>query len=1126
MGIVCPNVSHPDYKKLVEKYGKDKAIEMFIDNSYEMPKVEAPKGVVERVLGKISFPFNTTMDLIRDNPKVAAKIIDDLNRDHPAVRIAKDRILDKDGKYTEFKPGEKGMHYRNAFESVVAWSNDASLETPPHEYAHHYIEMFYDSPLVQAAIEKYGGIEPVAELMGRHYAKKKLSNSAVNFINDFWQMVKKYFGNVDIGYDLSEAFYNNKKLMAKQSAGLATMNYQKMGSRGGVRKRYAGGYDMADQGFNKLPSSVDLTVDEREAMYDAKARETLRKAGITIGNYDSAKPDQAARKITNHIANFKARHAIVVGGKSVYKGSLIDTRLLHDLDDWLYKEGNMEKLTNASFNNSELPQDTALDTDKKYIDILAEMQVADDYKIKLDNSIQDGKGNYYNKQDAIIKATKEIERSQKKRDQMYDKYIKFKPLKKLVKKVEKALLYQLNGRLISKYISGSSSSFLYQSFYKALNNAENERNNMMIEFNEKLMQDSFASDYGNWSYFKGKSTYEFNDINDLDTETYKFETLDGNPRNIKITKAEMLSVYLMDRQDRSRLSMEGNGIILNDKIEGRDIPVNETYKMSPETIKEISDKVKNDPKMEKVISGIDSAMRYMEGNVSETYFHENGIPFTTQKDYFPVYGGSKNFDERKHKSSIDDFRSLNLSLGEGHPIRIVDPIQVVNSYKVASATYSAMAIPIANNKKIIERVEDQFHGTKEEPYIKAMKTIINQLEDRSHLYSGQGEQEWEQVINKLTSNFAVAVLGMNLPVMAKQSVSFLTAMEAIDGKHLRKAGFGSRMYPVINPMEIFKALEMSNPTKGNSILPMEWNLDTNSGTFALMKEHSPALRARLDGMVNREMAEALMNQDQGSDIVTIPGFKKPDGTHFKISKTRLMEGIRVFDAVTVQNLWKAAEFEAVEEFGLKRGTPEFYEHVAIRTEEIVSETQPNNNITDRSTLSNLPNPLARFVTQFSSATSKIAQMQIDGVITYLADPTTANLQNMLQRSANIMITTSLTMTIMDALRTALLHGYDDDDELMKDILIAGTVNGLSYYYGIGQIIKGVGSQLDDKPFYQSLQHPVNAMGQDLIQVLSNAGKGNLVQAATKAMELTMKSKGISTNPLVSGRALIRKYSDD
>ena len=359
MGTVCPNLSHPDYKALVESYGEDIAIQMFVDNEYQIPTVENNKRPIERVMNKISFPFRSTFDLISEYPKVAEKIIDKLNKDYADVKIVKDRILKEDGTYTEIKPGEQGMHYRNAFQSVVAWANDAYLETPPHEYAHHYIEMFYDTPLVQEAIKKYGGIEPVAEMMGRYYAKKAMSNYFTNFVKSFWQKVKRLFGNVDIGYDLSEAFYNADKLSGEKSAGLSTVNYQKA-DRSKKLKRESGGYDFNTHDFAKSKKVVPLDKEDREVRYDAEARNFVLETGINAASYSSDLSKDFARKITKKIKEFKELHTIPFAGRNIYKSSLINTTLLNSLDDWLYEEDNMDKLAKAVINNEKLPTDTAI----------------------------------------------------------------------------------------------------------------------------------------------------------------------------------------------------------------------------------------------------------------------------------------------------------------------------------------------------------------------------------------------------------------------------------------------------------------------------------------------------------------------------------------------------------------------------------------------------------------------------------------------------------------------------------------------------------------------------------------------------------------------------------------------
>lgn len=151
----CPNKAHPDYKVLEARYGKKGAIKKYIENGYDIP---VPENVSKRsVFSRLGIKFNSrdTMQALNDNPEVAKDIIDSLEKLMPDVIIYKDGLFDKDGNWRAIEPGEKGMHYRNAFQGAVAWANDAFLETPPHEYAHEYVDMFQNTPIVKRGIKKY-----------------------------------------------------------------------------------------------------------------------------------------------------------------------------------------------------------------------------------------------------------------------------------------------------------------------------------------------------------------------------------------------------------------------------------------------------------------------------------------------------------------------------------------------------------------------------------------------------------------------------------------------------------------------------------------------------------------------------------------------------------------------------------------------------------------------------------------------------------------------------------------------------------------------------------------------------------------------------------------------------------
>jgi len=1389
--ITCPNKSHPDYKKAVETYGETQAIRMYIDNNGVMPKISSDNNQVGNEFGKTTYPTSSTLDLLDEQPKLASKIIDSLKKIFPEVVINKGGIVDKDGNYKQIAPGEKGMHYRNAFQSMVAWANDSYLETPPHEYAHHYIEMYYNTPIIQEGIKRYGSVEELATMMGRYYAKKQMSPWFENWANKFWNYVKALVGSPDISYEIAEAFSQNKNIGAIEE-GLATINYQTSNQ---VRVRYSDGADLSnlarnkpnvesslkiaaidflsrvgldkenaadikynitkkinefikkttktvagqntysnvvekryiedlikwingvgeesrgkvsDRNIQKLVAFAEgrnigkkLTIDKSKTRYNKALNKTQtdkivdeivnnRKnfkgrtkdgklvdldSGIDYETYVDTRTNREYDRLTTHLSddgspdmnNPIIKSALKIGTKvdvltrDFFAGNLKsdlskykigddqmvqgflkqlqtikdsmdkrgETVLANDIVlyddasgiagtvdlltydskgnfriydmktmrgdqfnmthnsgdnkgqnkyDTPYKKGKLsnkekhqrqlsgyrimlnnthgvdaktigvlpieveykggdtqttvlkklkgfdhqiidevEDPTMLDFSQAQDLSETTPDTRENIIDILGKLQNAENHRLQSQQNVILQDGTMSPLEDIVNETQSEIKQATDKKNKIYDK-VKSKKLKKLFKWLERVMKYQNNLRLGAKYFSGGEGTLLSKFSYQALNAAETKRNTLMIKFNNLLMEDSFSEKNNNWSHFKNKDKT----IDELSTETFKATDKEGNPIDLQLTKAEMMSIYLMGRQGRSRRPMLEKGIILNDSIEGRFSGYNQRIILTEATVNDISNKIANDPDLQKVIKNIDSALSMMSKEVSDVYKKENGVELRLENDYFPVYAGKISFDERRGKSSINDFRSLNLSLDENKPIRILDPIQVVNSYKVSSASYASLSLPIQNIRKIIKKIESDYKGTQEEIYIQSIKEVVNQLEDPTQLYSGQGEKQFQKAINKITNNFGVSVLGMNIPVMLKQSVSYITAMEEIESKYLVKAGYGTKFLPVINPKQILEAIQYTGVGKGETKLPIEWNLDTNKGIFKTMKEFSPALAARLDGLVNRELGEALMNQDQNDDLITIPAFKKKDGSKYKISKNRLMEGIRVFDAVTIANIYKAAEFEAAEKYGLTRGTPEFNTHVAIRTEEIVSRTQPNFNLTDRSSLSTSQSPIARFFTMFSSATQKIAMLQMDGIIDYIQNPTKENKVKLLKRSANLMVTTGMTVAAIDMLKGMLMYGWEDDDEMFKAYALKSITNSFGVFYGVGQVARVVSSQLDDKPFYSSLQHPVELLTQDVAMALANLAKGNLDDALIKSFEITLKRTGAPLYPFTAIKQTVKR----
>jgi len=68
-------------------------------------------------------------------------------------------------------------------------------DTLPHEYAHHYINMFRDAPIVKEAIKKWGSEEALVQAIGEQVVKQK--GEAWNWWKKFSKWVKGFISNLD-----------------------------------------------------------------------------------------------------------------------------------------------------------------------------------------------------------------------------------------------------------------------------------------------------------------------------------------------------------------------------------------------------------------------------------------------------------------------------------------------------------------------------------------------------------------------------------------------------------------------------------------------------------------------------------------------------------------------------------------------------------------------------------------------------------------------------------------------------------------------------------------------------------------------------------------------------------------
>ena len=115
----------------------------------------------------------------------------------------------------ETAPDAKGMYFlpTNTIDIVLPL---ATMDTIPHEYAHHYIRMFINTAIVQAAIKEWGSEEALVQAIGEQAVKQE--GKAWGWWNQFISWLKEKF-DINTKEDkerlknlLTDAFLTRKNL--------------------------------------------------------------------------------------------------------------------------------------------------------------------------------------------------------------------------------------------------------------------------------------------------------------------------------------------------------------------------------------------------------------------------------------------------------------------------------------------------------------------------------------------------------------------------------------------------------------------------------------------------------------------------------------------------------------------------------------------------------------------------------------------------------------------------------------------------------------------------------------------------------------------------------------------------
>lgn len=106
---------------------------------------------------------------------------------------------------------------------------ESGLDTIPHEYAHYYIAMFKDTPLVQKGIEMFGSEETLVQAVGVRTVE--MEGKTRNWWQKFIDFIKKMLNKNKLAKqmllaEITDAFLERKQLTRQEAAELSGVRYQ------------------------------------------------------------------------------------------------------------------------------------------------------------------------------------------------------------------------------------------------------------------------------------------------------------------------------------------------------------------------------------------------------------------------------------------------------------------------------------------------------------------------------------------------------------------------------------------------------------------------------------------------------------------------------------------------------------------------------------------------------------------------------------------------------------------------------------------------------------------------------------------------------------------------------------
>lgn len=471
----------------------------------------------------------------------------------------------------------------------------------------------------------------------------------------------------------------------------------------------------------------------------------------------------------------------------------------------------------------------------------------------------------------------------------------------------------------------------------------------------------------------------------------KIHTFKIRGREVKMTTAQIMELYVLNKRDQAKGHIYNGGIVVTDikqSIPKKDIVQNREVKLKESDVDDIVSVLTKEQKRV-----ADNMQRFLseEGSEwgNEVSMQRFGIKKFTEKNYYPIKVDKDSVqtnDKNISQAALYKIRNLGMTKatvkGASNALYVGDIFDTFTGHIADMSNYNAFTIPLTDAMKWFNYKETEISKTDRKTYSvkKEMRIVFGENFQKyfvNLMLDINGEVDMDTAFTgfeKWLSRFKTAKVGLNSRVIVQQPTAIMRAGSVMDYKYLAKAMTGKPAIAEVQqkvPIATWKA----------------WGF--------------------YDAMIGRSLKEVIVGkQTLGENL-----------------KDKSMYLAQKADNITWGYLYSAVKLEIAETTDFKEGTAEFDKAAKERFTDIVYRTQVVDSVLTRSQAMRSKNGMWKYETMFFSEPTKGYNMLYRDLYT----AKTSKSKKAVQKAFRTAYVWSMSQVTVSAF-SAVIDAMRDDDE--------------------------------------------------------------------------------------------------